>query len=285
MNLTGKVALVTGASQGLGLVIAKFFAKSGANLLICSRNAGEIEAARQEIETCSSTTVFALQADVSLERDVEKLAAMAGREFKRIDVLVCNAGVYGPKGLIDEINWSSWVEAVHINLLGTVLCCRLLLPLLRQSSRGKIVLLSGGGATRPLPRLSAYAASKAAIVRFGETLAEELKSENIDVNSVAPGALNTRMLDEVLRAGPGIVGNDFYESAVRQQGSGGTPLHLGAELCLYLASDESNGISGKLISAVWDPWQEFNLHKDDLAKTDIYTLRRVVPNERGLGWS
>src|SRR5206468_11879378 len=106
-----------------------------------------------------------------------------------------------------------WVHAIHINLLGTVYCCRAALPLMRRAGAGKIITLSGGGATAPLPRISAYAASKAAVVRFTETLAEELRGTGIDVNAVAPGALNTRLLDEVLAAGPGRVGQQFYERA------------------------------------------------------------------------
>jgi 3-oxoacyl-[acyl-carrier protein] reductase len=116
-------------------------------------------------------------------------------------------------------------------------------------------------------------------------LAEELREARIDVNSVAPGALNTRLLEEVLSAGPEKVGQSFYEASLRQKESGGTPLEKGADLCVYLASSESNGITGKLISAVWDPWTEFAVHRDDLQRTDVYTLRRIVPGERGLRWS
>ena len=147
---------------------------------------------------------------------------------------------------------------------------------------GKIILLSGGGATKPLPNLSAYAASKAAVVRFGETLAEETRSLGIDVNAVAPGALNTRLLDEVIAAGAEKVGQQFFEQSEKQKAEGGTPLTTGAALCVFLASQESDGITGKLISAVWDPWRDFGRHLDKLQKTDVYTLRRIVPEDRGL---
>jgi NAD(P)-dependent dehydrogenase (short-subunit alcohol dehydrogenase family) len=213
------------------------------------------------------------------------LAAIIKERFGKLDVLVSNAGVYGPKGAVEEVDWYAWSQAISINLLGTVLCCRAFLPLLRQSTRGKILLVSGGGATKPLPFLSAYAASKAAVVRFGETLAEELRGVGIDVNSIAPGALNTRLLEEVLSAGPEKVGQSFYEASLRQKQSGGTPLEKAAELCVYLASSESDGITGKLISAVWDTWKNFAAHHEDLQRTDVYTLRRIVPTERGLPWT
>jgi NAD(P)-dependent dehydrogenase (short-subunit alcohol dehydrogenase family) len=148
---------------------------------------------------------------------------------------------------------------------------------------GKIVQLSGGGATNALPGLSAYAASKAAVVRFAETLAEELREHHVDVNAVAPGALNTRMLDEVLAAGPERVGQAFHERALEQQRSGGVPLERGAALAVWLASAASDGVTAKLLSAVWDPWAELPKHLDDLA-SDVYTLRRIVPSDRDLLW-
>ena len=150
----------------------------------------------------------------------------------------------------------SGCRAIEINLFGSVLVARALVPQLRRVGQGKIIQLSGGGATSPLPGLSAYAASKAAIVRFVETLALELREDHVDVNAIAPGALNTRLLDEVIAAGPDKVGKAFHERALEQRRSGGTPLERGAELAVWLASADSDGITGKLLSAVWDPWRE-----------------------------
>ncbi|MEO7142315.1 MAG: SDR family oxidoreductase [Bryobacteraceae bacterium] len=286
MILKDRKAVVTGSSQGLGLAIAVAFVKNGADVLLCARNREDLARAHETVKRAApeGTTVLSLTADVSVEADVIRMAEMARDAWGRVDILVSNAGVYGPKGPIDTVDWPSWCQALAVNLTGTVLCCRLFLPLLKLSARGKIILLSGGGATKPLPFLSAYAASKAAVVRFGETLAEEVRSVDIDVNMVAPGALNTRLLDEVLDAGPGVVGEAFYNASLKQKGTGGTPPERGAELCVYLAGEQSNGITGKLISAVWDPWEQFERRLDDLQKTDIYTLRRIVPSDRGKTW-
>jgi NAD(P)-dependent dehydrogenase (short-subunit alcohol dehydrogenase family) len=161
---------------------------------------------------------------------------------------------------------------------------RAVIPLMRKANYGKIINLSGGGATNPLPRISAYAASKAAVVRMNETLAEELKDAHVDVNAIAPGALNTRLLDEVLEAGPEKVGKDFYERSLKQRDKGGAPLEKGAELAVFLASKESDGITGRLISALWDRWEEFPKWRDEMAKNDVYTLRRIVAKDRGLNW-
>ena len=286
MKLAGRVAVVTGASQGLGCAVARRFVQEGASVLLCARTSGDLEAAAELVraDAAPGAKVLTERADISSDADVGRLAEVVEEQFQRLDILVSNAGIYGPKGAIEDVDWCAWSQALSINLLGTVLCCRKFLPLLRQSARGKILLISGGGATKPLPFLSAYAASKAAVVRFGETLAEELREAHIDVNSVAPGALNTRLLEEVLSAGPEKVGRSFYEASLRQRESGGTPLKRGADLCVYLASSESDGITGKLISAVWDPWSELASHLQEVQNTDVYTLRRIVPGDRGLSW-
>jgi NAD(P)-dependent dehydrogenase (short-subunit alcohol dehydrogenase family) len=237
-----------------------------------------------EIENGGSGRVVGVSCDVSREADVDAFADLCISELGAIDGLVCNAGVYGPKGAIEEIDWMEWRSAFEINLIGAVYCCRAFLPALSKASKGKIVLLSGGGATKPLPFLSAYAASKAGLVRFGETLAEELKVRGIDVNIIAPGALNTRLLDEVLAAGPALVGAGFYEAAVRQKLSGGTSLDQGARLCTYLLSPASDGVTGRLISAVWDPWERLHDLNNEIGGTDIYTLRRITPEDRGKNW-
>lgn len=228
--------------------------------------------------------VCAVKADVSKSEDVVNLTNAAFKELERIDVLINNAGVYGPKGLIENVDWEEWVRAVQINLLGTVMMCKMVLPHMKRNGWGKIINLSGGGATSPLPRISAYATSKAGVVRFTETTAEECRGTGIDINAVAPGALNTRLLDEVLTAGPEKVGQSFYGKALKQLKSGGSPLSMGASLCVFLASPASDGITGKLISAVWDPWERLADYRKELSESDIYSLRRIVPEDRGLNW-
>jgi len=266
--------------------VARAFVQEGADVLLCARNAEQLRQAQEELVALARGTVRVLSvpADVSQSSDVQLLVRTALVEFGGLEILVCNAGVYGPKGAIQDVNWAEWSQAIAVNLMGTVLPCREVLSHFKDRQYGKIVLLSGGGATKPLPYLSAYAASKAAVVRFGETLAEEVRACGIEVNAVAPGALNTRLLDEVLEAGPEKVGRAFYEQALRQKEQGGTPLERGASLCVFLASSASDGITGKLISAVWDPWERLPEHIDDLRDSDIYTLRRIVPQERGKDW-
>jgi NAD(P)-dependent dehydrogenase (short-subunit alcohol dehydrogenase family) len=286
MRLDGRAAVVTGGSQGFGLAVAGAFAAEGADVLICARGGEALEKARESLSAGAGAgrRVLSTVADVSRPEDAQRVVRTAVDAFGRLDALVNSAGVYGPLGLVEDVDWGEWARAIEINLMGTVLPCRAALPHMKKAGLGKIINLSGGGATAPTPRISAYAASKAAVVRFTETLAEEVRADGIDVNAVAPGALNTRLLDEVLAAGADKVGAEFYKKSLKQKEEGGAPLEKGAALCVFLASAASDGLTGKLISALWDPWETLPARAASLRKSDIYTLRRIVPKDRGEGW-
>ena len=284
--LTHVVSLITGASQGLGKAIAEAFVRAGAHVAVCARDAQTINEVGKELQQCAvpGQKVLALAADVSSPDDIARLFEAIDNDLGSIDVLVNNAGVQGPKGPSEEVDLGQWLRAVEINLVGTFVPARYAIIRMKKKGRGKIINLSGGGATRPMPRIGAYAASKAAVVRLTETLAEELRNFGIQVNAVAPGALNTRMLAEVLAAGPDVVGKETYREAIEQERSGGASLKQAADLCVYLASAQSDGITGKLISAVWDPWDRLHEFTAELEKSDVYTLRRIIPADRGFDW-
>ena len=285
-DLAGRTALITGGTRGLGLQIARAYLQAEASgVCICGRDPGALEGARVELVELAGADqqVLALAADVSVPEDVERLVHSALAAFGELTILVSNAGVYGPKGAIERTDWEQWARAIEVNLFGSVLPARAVVPHFIKRGYGKVIQLSGGGATGPLPGLSAYAASKAAVVRFAETLAVELREHHVDVNAIAPGALNTRMLDEVIAAGPELVGQDFHARALQQRDSGGVPLGQGAALAVFLASGASDGITGRLLSAVWDPWLRLPEHLAEL-DGDLYTLRRIVPSDRGLAW-
>lgn len=284
--LAGRRAIITGANQGLGLEIARKFVLAGADLMLCARNARMLDEARSELAGMASSgqKIVTHVADVSVESDVRSVVAQTLKFLGDCQILVNNAGVYGPKGEIDSVDWADWMKAIEINLYGSVLMTRAVLPHFKAQGYGKVIQLSGGGATNPLPRISAYAVSKAAIVRYAETLAEEVRGTGIDVNCIAPGALNTRMLDEILEAGPEKVGQAFYERSVKQKETGGAPLDKGADLALFLASSASDGITAKLISAVWDDWEQWPAHLYELSRSDVYTLRRIAGRDRGFVW-
>jgi 3-oxoacyl-[acyl-carrier protein] reductase len=284
--LIGKTALITGSNQGLGLEIAKTFARAGANLMLCARSNESLIEATNIISSLidNSQTVEICVADISIQTDVTNVVTKTIKKFGSCQILVNNAGIYGPKGFIENNDWIEWTKTIEINVYGSVMMARTLIPHFKAQKYGKIIQLSGGGATNPLPNLSAYAVSKAAIIRFMESIALELQEFGIEVNAIAPGALNTQMLEEIIKAGPELVGKSFYEKSLKQKQSGGAPLEIGAELTLFLASDQSKGITGKLISAQWDDWKDFPNHLDELNKSDIYTLRRIVARDRGFNW-
>lgn len=254
--------------------------------MLCARNAGILEETVKELSqgTDAGSRIQSMVADVRDAAAVQKLVEATADRLGNFAGLVNNAGIWGPKGRIEEIAWEEWQYAVEVNLFGVVHVCRSVIPLFRQHGYGKIVNLSGGGATAPMPHLSAYAATKAAVVRFTETLAGEVRDAHIDVNAMAPGALNTAMLDELLAAGPEKIGQDHYQRALKQKASGGSSLTRAAALCVHLLSPQTDGITGRLISAVWDPWEKFDEFEKDLVKSDVYTLRRITPADRGFDW-
>jgi 2-dehydro-3-deoxy-L-rhamnonate dehydrogenase (NAD+) len=281
--LAGRGAVITGASQGLGRAIAARFVRAGASVLLVARGQAALENACAELAPLAERPgqrVAIKAGDVADPAACAAIAEAARELLPDLCILVNNAGVYGPIGRMEEVDWTAWVDAVRINLFGTVLMCREMIPLLRARGYGKIVNLSGGGATAPLPRFTAYAATKAAVVRLTETLAVELRDAGIDVNAIAPGSLNTRLLDQVLAAGPDAAGEAFHRRALQQREEGGVPLERGAALVVFLASAASDGISGRLVSAVWDDWASLAGRAAELAGSDLYTLRRITPEDR-----
>ena len=264
--LLNKTALITGASRGLGREIALAFSRAGADLALCARHAFDCAGA--------TTKVTTHVADLS---DVQACAPLIDAVLSahgKIDILVNNAAIQGPIGSLETVRFAEWQSVFNVNLFAPARLCQLVIPRMQQTG-GKIINLSGGGAATPRPHVSAYGSSKCALVRLTETLAIELKSARIDVNAVAPGPMNTRMLDEVLEAGRSAVPLEF-DAAEKRKREGGAPLEKAAELVTFLASPASDGITGRLISAVWDEWKSLARRRDEIEGTDLYTLRRVV---------
>lgn len=287
--LQGRRIIVSGASQGLGYQIASCLLAAGADIVMGARTAADIETAAANLASeFPERRVLALPCDVSMTVDVDRLFEHAIATFGEIDAVINNAGIHGPIGTIDEIDWQAWQQAIAVNLIGTVYSCRRAVQHFRSRTRsdhrGKIVNLSGGGATAPQPGLSAYGASKAGLVRFTETLAEEMRSHAIDVNAVAPGALATRLMIELREAGPDRIGAKYHARVEELYAKGGMSIARAADLCVYLVSPLSDGITGRLISAAWDPWPFSPEVAKDLMSSDIFTLRRIGPEERGRKW-
>jgi 3-oxoacyl-[acyl-carrier protein] reductase len=273
--LEGKSAFITGAGRGIGRSFALAYAAQGAKVALFARSPQEIEGTAEEIRV-NGGIALAIKGDVRQRLDVERAVSKVLVAFGRIDVLVNNAGVITPIGPLWEVDPAEWQRTIEVNLGGMLMCCRAVIPVMIGQGGGRIVNLSGAGGGA-LPYFSAYAASKAAVACLTETLAGELIEANIQVNALAPGAVRTRMTEEVVRAGSR-AGSRAYESAVRVDEEGRTA-EKATELALFLASDAAGGITGRVLSAVWDDWRSLPDRSEDVMASDLYTLRRITPQK------
>ncbi|MCR5507142.1 MAG: SDR family oxidoreductase [Lachnospiraceae bacterium] len=271
--LDGKNVLITGAGRGFGRYLTGVLAGSGARVAICSRNEEEL---KETVKQAGPDKVFYITADMGRKEDIDRLYDLVLDRFKTLDVVVNNAGIQGPVGRFDDNDWDEWQNVFNINLFGTAYSMKKAIGIFKeQHSRGKIINMSGGGATSSRPNFSGYAAAKTAVVRLSEVAADENREFGIDINSIAPGVMNTDMLKCIIDAGMERSGEREYGIAASQKEGDTGSLIKPARLIEFLASDASNGISGKLISAVWDDWDKDGFG-DKCGDKDIYTLRRTV---------
>ena len=212
MRLDGRVALITGAGRGIGRAIALAYAKEGAQLALAARSAAELdETARQVAALGSPTCVTAT--DITDQGQVDHMVARALEEYKTIDILVNNAGMAGPVGLLQDNDPALWIQTVQVDLIGPYLCCRAVLPVMLRQNKGKIINLSGAGATFAWPNISEYCSSKAALVRLTEGLALELAGTNVQVNALGPGSIHTQIWEEMKDTAAAAGATELYETA------------------------------------------------------------------------
>lgn len=275
MILKNKTALITGGSRGIGKAVALAFLREGAKVMLAARSEEELLAAKRELKK-DFEHVETFRANVSLPKDVAALVKAATGAFGWLDILVNAAGIFGPIGPSESIDLDAWKKTFEVNVFGMFNMIQGIAPIMRKKGYGKIINLGGGG-DGPLPRFSAYSASKGAVARLTETVAAELKDVYVDVNAIAPGPVNTKFLDDALAAGEKAVGAEQYKKLLRQKEEGGTPPELASELCVFLASSASDGLTGKIVSAKWDDWKKWDKKRiEEIMKSDIYALRRVV---------
>jgi NAD(P)-dependent dehydrogenase (short-subunit alcohol dehydrogenase family) len=277
VTLRGRVVLVTGGGRGIGAAVARAFAAEGAGVFVVARTPDELAAVVQPIRASGGEAGWAA-ADVADPAAVRRAVAACRSTLGDPAVLVSAAGVYGPIGRTWEVDQDAWWRAQEINVRGTMLFAAAVLPAMIEQGWGRIIAFSGGGATAPLPRFSAYAAAKAAVVRFTETLAEEVREHGVTVNAIAPGAVDTRLQDDVLAAGAQAGELHGRMLRLRESGEGGVPAELPAALAVFLASAAADGLTGKLVSAPHDGWQQWDEGRlSELAGSAWLTLRRLDP--------
>lgn len=270
MGMRDKSVLITGAGRGIGKRLALGFARAGARVALLARSQAELDLAKLEIEQAGGNALR-IRADV---RDLEQMQAAADRVrvvFGPVDALISAAAIQGPIGPFVGNRAKPWSDAIETNLIGSVNACRAVLPAMIERRSGKIILLVGGGSGHSRPNFSAYAASKAALVRFAECVADEVLDHNVQVNCISPGGAYTHMTDEILNAGEDRAGRREIEEAQQIRLTGGISPEKQINLALFLASQRSNHITGKLIH-VNDDWRRFEREN---MKPELYTLRRV----------
>jgi 3-oxoacyl-[acyl-carrier protein] reductase len=268
---------IIGSSTGIGRSLAEKLLAQGHAIWGVARSDQADFAAQHPGKFLSS------RCDVAEWSQVERTAAEVAAAWDHLDGLViCSAlhGEIGPAMTLDPVRWSATMRA---NLDGTFYALRAFHALLaRAPRRAKVVGFAGGGATKARPNFAGYGAAKTAVIRLFETVAEELRDQPIDLNVISPGIINTRLTAEVLTLGPSLAGESDYKAVLKQQGDDRAQLAKALGLVEWLLSPASDGISGRLLAAPWDPWATLGEHAAALAASDVYRLRRIVPEERGL---
>lgn len=277
MKLASKVAVITGAGRGIGRAIALAYAREGARLVLAARNEVELEETVGAAEEAGAEAV-AIRTDVTSQIATARLARRAADRFGRIDILVNNAGISGPVGPLQDNDIADWVDTINVNLTGTFLVCRAVVPVMIEQGGGKIINLSGAGVANAWSNMSAYCSSKAAVVRLTEVLAQELEGKGITVNALGPGSVHTsmweRMTDQAAEAGAEFI----HELGQRVLSGGGASIDDCAELAVWLASEESGGLSGRVISATADDFRNLHPQIPEIMEGDAYTLRVMKPS-------
>jgi NAD(P)-dependent dehydrogenase (short-subunit alcohol dehydrogenase family) len=263
--------VITGSSHGIGRALAERLVERGHHVWGLSRSP-------QNFPIEGAGSFNGRSCDVSAWTQVESAAAEVASTWSHVDALITCAAIHGEVGRTLAADPLKWSDTLQVNLVGTFNAVRAFSDLLsRTPRRAKIVCFAGGGATKARPNFSAYGAAKTAVVRLVENIAEEERARPLDINAVAPGAINTRLTDEVVALGSELVGQNEYDTALKQKQSGGASLDRALDMVEWLLSSDSDGISGKLLSAPWDPWPTLGSHAAQLRQSDVYTLRRVLP--------
>jgi NAD(P)-dependent dehydrogenase (short-subunit alcohol dehydrogenase family) len=248
-DLSGQVALVTGGGRGIGASIARELAQAGARVAVAARTKSQVEDVAREIDG------LALEVDVTDQSAVERMVDRTESELGPIDLLVANAGTGGPDGATWEVDPGKWWQVLEINVLGVHLCCRAVIPAMLERGAGRIVITGSGAAYLPGSRGPAYASSKAAVCRYGETLNNELGGR-IPVFFFSPGLVKTEM-----------TGDDFPDDAPW------TPPELAPRLVHVLASGRADALAGRYLHAEHDDVEELIGRAEEIREDDLNAIR------------
>ena len=272
-RLDGKVALITGGGRGIGQAIARAYAAEGAKLALAARTDAELQETARGIRDQFGSDVIAVLTDVTDRAQVDNAVARTIDHYGVIDTLVNNAGNSGQIGPLWTLDPDRWANTISIHILGTYYGCRAAIPHMLERGSGRIVNMSGVGG----PNDTSYDAAKIAIVNLTENLSVELTGAGITVNAISPGSIHTRMWEEVRDMAYEAGDMEMYEKGVQITSGGGASIERAAELAVMLGSDQCGNLSGRLIRANLDTFEDIPANVDAIMAADTYLLRRVNP--------
>ena len=242
LGLTDRVALVTGGSRGIGKAVVELLASCGAHVVINYVKDEQSAADTVSIARTIGVKALAIQADVSRVDEAERLLQQAVEHFKRIDFLICNAGIW-EGGPVESISEELWDKTLDINLKGTWSVCRAAVPWMKKQKFGRIVIVSSTAGQRGEANVSNYAASKGGQISFTKSLAPELATFGINVNCVAPGWVATEMTADVLADAASL---DAINKTI-PLGRVATPEEIAGPI-VFLCSEWANHITGEVLN-------------------------------------
>jgi 3-oxoacyl-[acyl-carrier protein] reductase len=276
---TARRILITGASAGIGAALVRALAADGHRVLACARRLDKLREVTENDRLAAS-----MRCDIGEEGEVRALVTWMRERTDALDAVIQCAGAFGPIGPFETTDSAAWLATLRANVFGTYLVARHTLPLLERGHRPRLLTFSGGGAFGRFTNYSAYATSKAAVVRLTECLADELKERGVAVNAVAPGMVATEIHEATRRAGAERAGAEHFAQTRRVLEEGrGVPMQVPVDCVRFLLSDAADGLTGKTIAANFDPWREerFRASLKDIAVSDVYTMRRINPVHLG----
>jgi len=276
-----KNVLITGANGFLGQRLSMMYLKSGFSIILMARKFDDDFIKSLQKKCNNSQTIDFIFCDLLNHDELNEVIITVKKKYQSLNVLINNAAIQNPIGSIENIDIDDWKKNIELNLNVPILLCNAMIPLLKKNSFSSIINISGGGATAPRTEFSAYAASKTALVRFTEIIALELKKYNIHVNSIAPGVMPSKMMQDIIKNEKA---NDREKKTALNSINQPFEINEILDLFKFLSSDVSAGVTGRLISAKWDNWKQWPSNLKELIDKELYTLRRITAKDKGLDW-